>query len=104
MRTFVDLSYFQGWSPFILTLELHPLPWNSLDLSYFQDWSPFILTLELHPMRPNEDLCGPVLLPGLVSLHPYLGTPPNEDLPGLVSLHPTLDTLDTYYSILFIIL
>ena len=28
---------------------------------------------QLHPMRPNEDLFRPVRLPGLVSLHPYLG-------------------------------
>ena len=46
---------------------------TSVDLSYFQDWSPFILTLELHPMMPDEDLFGPVQLQGLVSLHSYLG-------------------------------
>ena len=97
MRTSVGLSYHQDWCPFILTLELHPTRPNEYhyefqfgtppneDLCgpvllpvYYQDWSPFILTLELHPMRPNEDLCGPVLLSGLVSLHPFLGTPPNE--------------------------
>ena len=49
-----------------------------VDLSYHQDWSPFILTLELHPIRPNEDHCGPVLPLGQVSLHPYIGPPTNK--------------------------
>ena len=50
----------------------------TVDLSYNQDWSPFILTLKLHPIRPNEAHCGPVLPLGLVSLYPYLETPPNK--------------------------
>ena len=80
MRTSVDLCYFQDWSPFILILELHPIRPNE-DLG--EPVLPprlvsFIFTLELNPIRPNKDLCGPVLPPELVSLHPYLGTPPNE--------------------------
>ena len=72
-------------------LELHPIR-PTVDLSNHQDWSPFILTLELHPIRPNEDHCGPVLPPRLVSLHPYLGTPPNKAQRGPLWTCPTTRT------------
>ena len=63
-----------------------------MDLSYHQDWCPFILTLELHPIRPNQAHCGPFLPPRLVSLHPYLGTPPNKAQRGPLWTSPTTRT------------
>ena len=75
----------------------------TVDLSYRKDWSPFILTLKLHPIRPNEAHCGPVLRLGLESLHPYLGTPPNKAQRGPLWTSPaTRTSIDLYMCSVFV--